>query len=61
MRGHRCRFGNRGTMRIGFTVSQELGALAVQGAVAHTEVRKSLISWTKERGPLNTVISSLST
>ena len=38
-------------MRIG--LSQEPDALAGQGAVAHTEVRKSLIPWTKDRGPLN--------
>ena len=50
MRGPRCRFGNRSTMRIG--LSQEPDALAVQGAVAHTEVRKSLIPWTKDRGLL---------
>ena len=37
-------------MRIG--LSQEPDALAVQGAVAHTAVRKSLIPWTKDRGPL---------
>ena len=28
-------------------LSQEPDALAVQGTVAHTEVRKSLIPWTK--------------
>ena len=45
----RCRFGNRNIMRSG--LSQEPDALAVQGAVAHTEVRKSLIPWTKNWGP----------
>ena len=41
-------------------LSQEPDALAVQGAVAHTEVRKSLIPWTKDRGPLNAAVSSRS-
>ena len=46
-------------MRIG--LSQEPDALAGQGAVAHTAVRKSLIPWTKDRGPLNSTTFSLST
>ena len=33
-------------------LAQEPDALAVQGPVAHTEVRNSLILWTKDRGPL---------
>ena len=33
-------------------LSQEPHALAVQGAMAPTMVRKSLIPWTKNRGPL---------
>ena len=38
-------------MRIGL-ISQEPDALAVQGTVAHTEVRKALTTWTKNRGRL---------
>ena len=49
MHGPSCRFGNRNTMKIG--LSQEPDVLAVQGPVAHTAVRKSLIPWTKDRDP----------
>ena len=41
-------------MRIG--LSQAPDALAVQGAVAHTAVRKSLIPWTKDQGPLTKTV-----
>ena len=44
-------------MRIG--LSQEPDALAVHGAVAHTEISKSLTAWTKIGDPSNSGITSL--
>lgn len=37
-------------------LSQKPDALAVQGSVAHTEVRNSLTPWTKNLGPFSLTV-----